>query len=160
MLHFHDMSTRYFRAGVGTVIYNTKGEIAIFKRAQPPIGVWELQQGGIDLGEHPRQTLWRELHEEVGIINTDIEHITELPQWTVYERDDTSDTSNAIMGQAHRWFFLQLKDSVHIDLSTSLEDAASEFTWSTFEHLIEITGEHKKHVYQTLHAYFTKHLTN
>ena len=40
------MPTRFFRAGVGTVIYNDKEEIVIFKRAQPPVGLWELQQGG------------------------------------------------------------------------------------------------------------------
>lgn len=80
------MATRYFRAGVGTVIYNDAGQIAIFKRVQPPVGIWELQQGGIDSGEVPEETLWRELHEEVGIIKDDIEHITSVPGWTIYQR--------------------------------------------------------------------------
>ena len=30
--------TRFFRAGVGTVIYNQKGEVALFQRAQFPVG--------------------------------------------------------------------------------------------------------------------------
>ena len=44
------IDTRFFRAGVGTVIYNSKGQVAWFERAQNPVGVWQFQQGGIDLG--------------------------------------------------------------------------------------------------------------
>ncbi len=148
------MSTRYFRAGVGTVIYNTTGEIAIFKRAQQPVGIWELQQGGIDVCELPEETLWRELHEEVGLVRDDVEIVDSMPGWTLYERAELRDRESNILGQAHCWFFLKLKDTVKIDLSTSLEDAASEFKWTTFDHLIEITGPHKKHVYQELKNYF------
>ncbi len=148
------MGTRYFRAGVGTVIYNDKNEIAIFKRAQQPVGIWELQQGGIDLHELPEETLWRELYEEVGLIRDDVEAVDSMPGWTLYERAEPRDRESNILGQAHCWFFLKLKSTTKIDLSKSLEDAASEFKWANFEHLIEITGTHKKHVYHELKNYF------
>ncbi len=149
------MQTRYFRAGVGTVIYNDTGHIAIFKRSQHPIGIWELQQGGIDTGEMPETTLWRELHEEVGIIKDDIDLVTPMPGWTLYERaEGISDTAINILGQAHCWFFLKLKPGKIINLDDSLEDAASELRWTSFEELISITGSHKKHVYETLNKYF------
>ena len=149
------MPTRYFRAGVGTVIYNDQRQIAIFKRSQPPIGFWELQQGGIDLGEVPEDTLWRELHEEVGIVRDDIEHSEKMPGWTIYQTNSShTDVDQPILGQGHCWFFLKLKPGRTIDLEKSLEDAASEFRWTSFQELISFTGEHKKHVYETLSLYF------
>jgi putative (di)nucleoside polyphosphate hydrolase len=148
------MPTRFFRAGVGTVIYNSDGQIAIFKRAQPPIGIWELQQGGIDLNESPKRTLWRELHEEVGIIQDDIEEITQMPGWTVYQRSEPLEDSSDMLGQAHCWFFLKLKPDRVIDLEKSLEDEAAEFKWTDFEELISITGDHKRHVYRQLCNFF------
>jgi putative (di)nucleoside polyphosphate hydrolase len=155
MIDWCDMPTRFFRAGVGTVIYTDSGEIAIFKRAQPPVGLWELQQGGIDVGELPEETLWRELHEEVGLIKDDIDLVTKMPGWTVYERSEgTNDVSNDILGQAHCWYFLKLKTGHTIDLENALEDAASEFRFATFEELIATTGEHKQHVYLRLYEFF------
>ena len=69
------ITNRYFRAGVGTVIYREDGQLAWFKRAKYPIGIWQFQQGGIDLGETIETTLWRELREEVGLTAEDIAQI-------------------------------------------------------------------------------------
>jgi putative (di)nucleoside polyphosphate hydrolase len=159
MLCCGPMPTRSFRAGVGTVIYNHLNEIAIFKRVQPPVGVWELQQGGIDVGEMPEETLWRELHEEVGIIKDDIESITSMPGWTIYQRGEgIADISLDTLGQAHQWYFLKLKDGHSINLENALEDEASEFRWTNFDELIALTGAHKQHVYQSLKEFFIAHI--
>ena len=136
------------------MIYNDKDEIVIFKRAQPPVGLWELQQGGVNLNESPKKTLWRELHEEVGIIQADIEKISQMPGWTVYQRSEPLMDSNDMIGQAHCWFFLKLKPDRMIDLEKSLENEVSEFKWTNFEELISITGDHKQHVYRQLRSFF------
>jgi putative (di)nucleoside polyphosphate hydrolase len=149
------IDTRFFRAGVGTVIYNSKGEIAFFERAQHPIGVWQFQQGGIDLGEYPKQTLWRELTEEIGLTKNDFTTITEYPNWTVYQYDYTvTEHDKPRLGQAHRWFFLELKDGVTIDLTKATEYEASDYKWMTFDQIIESTQDFKKHVYTELRDYF------
>jgi len=148
------MTSRFFRAGAGTVIYNQHGEIAIFKRAQHPVGVWELQQGGIDPGEHPKDAMWRELAEEIGLREVDVTLTSEVPGWTIYQNRDASELLTDILGQAHRWFFLELKPEVVIDISRASEDAVSEFCWTTFDDLIQRTGTHKQHIYQTLQSYF------
>ena len=152
------MTSRYFRAGAGTVIYNQQGEIAIFKRAQHPVGVWELQQGGIDPVEHPEAAMWRELAEEIGLTKADIALTSEMPGWTVYQNKDAAELLTDILGQAHHWFFLQLKPEVVIDISRATEDAVSDFCWTSFDDLIERTGPHKQHVYQTLQTYFFTHI--
>jgi len=154
-----EIDTRFFRAGVGTVIYNSKGEVAFFKRSQHPVGVWQFQQGGIDLGEDTKTTLWRELTEEIGLVETDFAGVIEYPHWTVYQ-DKTSrtDPAKSRLGQAHRWYFLKLKDEVTIDLNKATEDEASEYKWVTFAQAIVETEELKQHVYQALETYFTEEI--
>jgi putative (di)nucleoside polyphosphate hydrolase len=155
MLNYLPMATRFFRAGVGTVIYNDNQEIAIFRRSQPPIGIWELPQGGIDLGEAFEMTLWRELQEEIGLVPENIETVTEMPGWTSYQSlSSLTDTSIDSLGQTHHWYFLKLKNDCLINLASALQDEASEFRWTDFDELISLTREGKKHVYVTLRDYF------
>lgn len=153
------MSTRFFRAGVGTVIYNQSGEIALFERAAYPVGVWQFQQGGIDIGESVTDALWRELKEEVGLGTDDFLSVVEMPKWTVYQ-DDNSVTDSTIsrFGQAHRWFFLELKADVEIDLSRATDDEFSDFRWTNFSEAISITTKLKRHVYQELAEFYNKKL--
>jgi putative (di)nucleoside polyphosphate hydrolase len=153
------MSTRYFRAGVGTVIYNTKGEIAIFKRSMFPIGIWQFQQGGIDLGEVPEVTLWRELKEEVGLEKDDILTTTPVPGWHAYQDIGAStDPTIPRIGQVHTWFFVQLKPEVSIDLTRATDKEFSEWKFTSFEEAIATTSDHKKHIYEMLHTYFKKNI--
>lgn len=153
------VDTRFFRAGVGTVIYNDEDQVVLFERAKYPIGVWQFQQGGIDIGESTENTLWRELKEEVGLFKSDFSDIHELPFWTVYQEQHTiDDTSKSRLGQAHKWYFLKLNPEVEIDLSKAEDDEASAFKWVTFTEAIAVTNEHKKHVYQSLETYFFDHI--
>ena len=159
MLDWQSMSTRFFRAGVGTVIYNNAGEIAAFKRASPPIGVWELQQGGIDTNEAPDDTLWRELKEEIGVTRDDIIEVTKMNALTAYNRPESLvDNSDRLLGQAHQWFFLKLKAGVDIDLTHATDNEVSEFMWTDFKHIISLTGSHKQHVYEALHDFYAKNI--
>lgn len=149
------MSTRYFRAGVGTVIYNDANEVALFERAVNPVGVWQFQQGGIDLNEEPKETLWRELAEEIGLTEDDIETTHEFPHWTVYETATISGNPGADrVGQAHRWFFLKLKATSTIDITKATEEEVSDFRWVTFAEALAEAGPYKEHVYESLHHYF------
>lgn len=152
------MSTRFFRAGAASVIYKDATTIGYFKRAVPPVGVWELQQGGIDLGESPEEALWRELKEELGCEISDFEYVHEMPPWTIYQgldslKDDT-DNIHDRLGQAHKWFFLKLKPDATIDLSKATHQEVSECAWTTFETIIESAPEYKKYVYEQVHEYF------
>lgn len=149
------MSTRFFRAGVGTVIFNTHGEVALFRRLSKPAGVWQFQQGGINFDEQPQETLWRELKEETGLTNNDVAVIAKLPEWTLYE--DFVESKNIVnnrIGQVHQWFFLKLTSGVEINLSHASENEFDNFRWVTFAEAVESCGEHKRHVYERLEKFF------
>lgn len=149
------LETRHFRAGVGTVIYNAAGKVAYFERTQNPVGMWQFQQGGIDLGEQPTDTLWRELSEEVGITEQDVDDIHEYPHWTIYQPEDTlGNPDKSRMGHAHRWYFLKLKAGVNIDLDKASMIEASAYKWITWEEALATTEPCKQHVYQALAEYF------
>lgn len=152
-----DQDTRHFRAGVGTVIYNEDNQVVWFKRAYNPIGVWQFQQGGIDCGETPETTLWRELLEETGLAKEDFTAIDEYPHWTVHaypQQQNEDGTLIKRIGQVHRWFFLKLKSDTTIDLTHATTDEFSEAMWVEFSEAVAGTVESKTHVYKALQEYF------
>ena len=156
-MEYAQSDARFFRAGVGTVIYNEERQVAMFKRSKFPVGVWQFQQGGIDVGEDIETTLWRELKEEIGLKKSDIAKVDEMPNWTVHPtRRSLDDASRTRIGQAHKWYFLKLKPGVEIDLSKSTDDEADDFRFNTFTEAIAECEDLKKPVYQELENYFNQ----
>ena len=155
------MKTRFFRAGVATVVYNGDGKVAFFRRATHPVGAWQFQQGGIDRGEFPEQTLWRELKEEVGLEEGDIELVTEMPGWHHYESSDVAaGVYDDRIGQIHKWYFLKLKDDHVIDLHCACQVECDGVKWITFGEATKLAGLHKRPVYEELYSFFRKHLVD
>ena len=60
------MKGKNYRKGVGIIVVNAKGQFFLGKR----IGAeaWQFPQGGIDKNELPEEALFRELHEETGLL--------------------------------------------------------------------------------------------
>jgi putative (di)nucleoside polyphosphate hydrolase len=154
-MEYAKSDARFFRAGVGTVIYNDAGEVAMFRRAKFPIGVWQFQQGGIDIGEDTETTLWRELKEEIGLDKSAIERVHEMPSWTIHpSQSSLDDSTKTRIGQAHKWYFLKLKSGIQIDLSKATDEEADAFRFNTFKEAIAECEPLKKPVYQELENYF------
>lgn len=55
-----------YRANVAAVVLNPAGSLLICERATIP-GAWQFPQGGVDPGETPKEALFREVWEEVGL---------------------------------------------------------------------------------------------
>ena len=53
-------------AGVSAVVVRD-GKVLLVKRVNPPVGLWSLPGGHVELGETLRQAALRELAEETGI---------------------------------------------------------------------------------------------
>ncbi len=147
---------QYFRAGAGTVIYNDTGEILLFSRSDRP-NIWQLQQGGMDLGEDIEQTLWRELLEETAFIRENFTEVISYPTWLHYEYSAVvRELMNKpdCLGQTHRWYFLKLKPDTEIDITKAADPEFLDWKWSTFADLIAETDTLKKTVYQELSSFF------
>lgn len=97
-------ATQHFRAGVVIVVrHHGDGRVLAFERGDIP-GSWQLPQGGIDEGEEPIDTAWRELHEETGLDSDDVVLEAEHPDWLVYEVPRDRRSPKVGRGQAQRWF--------------------------------------------------------
>ncbi len=60
-----------FRPNVGIVLANEHGQVLWARRVGQ--NAWQFPQGGIHQGETPEQALYRELYEEVGLREADVE---------------------------------------------------------------------------------------
>ena len=149
------MTKPYFRPGTGTVIYNQAGEVLSFRRADFP-NVWQLQQGGMEASEIPLTTMWRELLEETSLTPAEILNVTLYPEWTIYAYNKEYNVAGKpeCLGQAHLWYYLELKPATVIDLTKAHDQEFTEWQWSTFAELIAKTGELKKGSYTSLNKYF------
>ena len=149
-----------YRDCVGTAVFNAEGLVFIGRRmpagnpediseADPP---WQMPQGGIDKGEKPIETAYRELFEETSIRS--VELIAEAPEWIYYDLPDEAlgiALRGKYRGQRQRWFAFRFtgKDS-DIDVSNPGDGHPAEFDkwrWEKLETLPDIIVPFKRDAY-------------
>jgi len=70
-----------FRPNVGIIIFNEKGQLLWAKRLGQD--AWQFPQGGVQQDESPDQAAFRELNEEVGLAEEDVEIIASTENGSV-----------------------------------------------------------------------------
>ncbi len=140
----------HFRAGVVIVVRRTDtGEVLAFERADTP-GAWQLPQGGLHDGETPLQGAWRELSEETGLAEGDVEFVEEHPEWLVYEwplelRRAKGGIHHRI-GQVQRWFIFHALRPDIMPTPDGREFVA--WQWVTPQWLIDNVAPWRRNPYQ------------
>ena len=122
------MATRHFRAGIVAVVERSDGRVCAFERADAP-GSWQLPQGGIEVGEEPRDTVWRELKEETGLTAGDVELVDEHDDWVAYAWPLEVAAGRRGVGQVQRWFTFRLLD----DATEPTPDGSEFVAWQWVE---------------------------
>lgn len=108
-----------FRANVGIILANNEGKLMLAGRAGSK--GWQFPQGGMLVGEDPEAAMYRELHEEVGLVPDDVELLGMTDDWLRYRLPDKfvrHDCQPLCIGQKQRWFMLRLltsPDNVRFD---------------------------------------------
>jgi putative (di)nucleoside polyphosphate hydrolase len=111
-----------FRANVGIILVNCEGEVFWGKRIGQ--SSWQFPQGGIDQGETPLEAMYRELHEETGLLQQHVEVIGCTQSWLRYRLPKhmiRHRSSPTCIGQKQRWFLLRL---ICADTSVNLKATA------------------------------------
>lgn len=98
-----------FRPNVAIVLHNDRGQV-FWGRRVGGFDAWQFPQGGIERGESIEQALYRELHEEVGLGEPDVEIRCRTRGWLRYRTPDRFRRrgSPVFLGQKQKWFLLRL----------------------------------------------------
>ena len=102
-----------FRANVGIILTDGGGRVLIAGRRGR--GGWQFPQGGIQPEESAEAALFRELHEEVGLEQSDVEIIGSTEGWLRYRLPDRyirREKMPLCIGQKQRWFLLHMTSAV------------------------------------------------
>ena len=114
-----------FRANVGIILANSDNKLLLGGRVGSK--GWQFPQGGMIEGEEPVEAMFRELHEEVGLAEDDVEVLSVTSDWLRYRLPDKyvrKNSSPVCIGQKQRWFMLRLKtgdEAVRFDQSDKPE---------------------------------------
>ena len=139
-----------FRANVGIVLMRRDGDVLLGRRAGGK--GWQFPQGGIREGESLEQALYRELHEEIGLVPDDVEIIGRTARWLRYRLPPRYVRRNRhplCIGQKQRWFLLRLaRESAAFDFQSTDEPEFDECRWTVYWEPAREVIYFKRKVYQ------------
>ncbi|MDG2107718.1 MAG: RNA pyrophosphohydrolase [Woeseiaceae bacterium] len=98
-----------YRANVGIILMNSDKRLMLGRRIDSK--GWQFPQGGMMQGEEPVEAMFRELFEEIGLVETDVEVLGVTGDWLRYELPDKFIRRNSkplCIGQKQHWFLLRL----------------------------------------------------
>lgn len=139
-----------FRPNVGIILINARNEVFWGKR----IGEhsWQFPQGGIKYGETPEQAMFRELHEEVGLLPEHVRIVGRTRDWLRYEVPDKfirREIRGHYRGQKQIWFLLRMVGrDCDIQLRATEHPEFDAWRWSQYWVPLDAVIEFKREVYQ------------
>ena len=145
------------RKAVGIILTRKDGKIWTGKR-RIGIGVrpneknlWQMPQGGIDIGETPEEAAFRELEEETGTKSAEI--ILSTNDWLEYNLPKDllgKALKGKFRGQKQKWFLMLFKGN---DKEFNLDKYEPEFddwSWRELEEMPSLVVDFKKDLYLEL----------
>ena len=139
-----------YRANVGIIISNASGQVLWAKRVGAA-DAWQFPQGGINQGESPKQAMYRELHEEVGLTSKDVNIVAVTRGWLNYKLPAhlvRENQSPKCIGQKQKWFLLKLvADDSAVTLDQSHPVEFDGWRWVSYWYPVEQVVPFKRDVY-------------
>jgi len=140
-----------YRANVGIIISNSKGQV-LWARRIGGANAWQFPQGGIDHGETPEQAMYRELHEEVGLLPEQVRVVASTSGWLNYDLPKQFVREYQLplcIGQKQKWYLLQLlEDDSAISLTRSDSIEFDHWEWVSYWYPLDQVIEFKRDVYR------------
>ena len=139
-----------YRANVGIIIRNEKGRVFWAKRVGQE--AWQFPQGGIKPDESPRDALFRELYEEVGLGPEHVEVTGCTRGWLRYRLPNRYVRRNCTplcIGQKQIWFMLRfLGSEADFELDRGHKPEFERWRWVSYWHPIHEVVFFKRGVYR------------
>ena len=142
---------RLYRPGVGVMLLNDLNQALVAQRIDMPSEAWQMPQGGIDPGEDPLATAFRELEEEIGTANADL--LGETADWLCYDLPE--DLRHKLWkgkyrGQRQKWYAMRFKGT---ESEINLETDHPEFSawkWAALDDLPDLIVPFKRRLYEDI----------
>ena len=139
-----------FRSNVGIVICNRQGQLLWAKRIGQ--SAWQFPQGGIKQSESVEEALFRELDEEVGLSEVDVQILHQTEDWLHYRLPENFIRQNSdprCIGQKQKWFLLGLEgDDSKVELSKTTNPEFDDWRGVDFWYPVSQVIEFKRDVYR------------
>lgn len=150
-----------YRANVGIVVCNNKKKVLWAKRTNED--AWQFPQGGINEGESPKEAMFRELKEEVGLEPSHVEIIARTKDWLRYDVPKNwirRDWRDRYKGQKQIWFLLRLtgRDS-DVSLKNTKKPEFDAWRWDDFWSPVDQIIDFKRDVYEQALKELYEHLS-
>lgn len=139
-----------FRANVGIIVCDQAGKLLWTRRYGQTS--WQFPQGGVNPGESPEATLYRELYEEIGLQREDVKILGSTREWLKYRlpaRLVRQDSAPLCIGQKQKWFLLRLiskEDRIRFD--TSEHPEFDDLLWVNYWYPVRQVVAFKREVYR------------
>jgi putative (di)nucleoside polyphosphate hydrolase len=151
-----------YRACVGLMVLNRRGEVFAGQRIDNPGEAWQMPQGGIDDGEAPLQAAYRELGEETGIAPERVELLAESRAWRPYDLPAELIPhlwKGRYRGQMQRWFAMRFLGEDHeIDIATEHQEFRA-WSWVPHDKVLSLIVPFKREIYTHVFDEFRDILT-
>lgn len=139
-----------FRPNVGIVICNRKGQLLWAKRIGQ--SAWQFPQGGVRATETLEDAMYRELNEEVGLVQKDVVLLHQTSDWLHYRLPQHFIRHNQdplCIGQKQKWFLLGLEcEDSRVELSRSGTPEFDDWRWVSYWYPVDQVIEFKRDVYR------------
>ncbi|RKF20941.1 RNA pyrophosphohydrolase [Alginatibacterium sediminis] len=139
-----------YRPNVGIIICNQRGQVLWARRCGQHS--WQFPQGGVDDGETPEQAMYRELHEEVGLLPKDVKILASTRHWLRYKlpkRLIRWDSAPVCIGQKQKWFLLSLEgEESNIRFDRCGHPEFDDWRWVSYWYPVRQVVSFKRDVYR------------
>jgi putative (di)nucleoside polyphosphate hydrolase len=138
-----------FRHGVGIILVNARRQIFLAKRVGKD--AWQFPQGGIKESETPEQAMFRELQEEIGLVESDVKVMASTKRWLRYrlpKRLVRQNSQPLCIGQKQKWFLLRMvKGDEQINLAATDSPEFDSWAWVSYWYPLSQVVAFKRRVY-------------
>jgi putative (di)nucleoside polyphosphate hydrolase len=143
-----------YRPNVGIILLNQHNEVFWGKRIGQQS--WQFPQGGIQHGENPKQAMFRELKEEVGLLPEHVQVIGRTKDWIRYDVPEEflrrhagqKSRRTSYKGQKQIWFLLRMiGQDGDIALASTDHPEFDDWQWRHYWIELDTVIEFKREVY-------------
>ena len=136
---------------MGIVLANDRGQV-LWARRVGGRDAWQFPQGGINADESPEEALYRELHEEVGLLPEQVEVLATTRGWLRYrlpKRFIRKGQNPVCIGQKQKWFLLRmLEDDTAVKLDLNAKPEFDHWRWVSYWYPVGQVVDFKRNVYR------------